>query len=176
GLKVHSLAYSYTSPTSGSYGLTKDMVNSYLMNDGSRFTDKNNFQTTGFFEEMQNRDPRLTQTTAGPDFRVNGESRNEPVTLDLTTTGHRLIKAFPNRAQWGTGASVFDIVLFRYAEALLFFAEAKAELGTLAQADLDQTINRLRTRVGMPDLIWHKPMLTRTLIWKRCTARCRPQL
>lgn len=152
GLKVHSLAYSYTSPTSGSYGLTKDMVNSYLMNDGSRFTDKSNFQTTGFFQEMQNRDPRLTQTTAGPDFRVNGESRNEPVTLNLTTTGYRLIKALPNRAQWGTGASVFDIVLFRYAEALLIFAEAKAELGTLTQADLDQTINRLRTRVGMPGL------------------------
>lgn len=152
GLKMHNLAYNYTSPTSGSYGLMKDMVNSYLMADGSRFTDKANYQTMEYFQEMQNRDPRLTQTTAGPDFRVNGETKNEPVTLDLTTTGYRLIKALPNRSQWGTGASVFDIVLFRYAEALLVFAEAKAELGTLSQADLDQSINRLRGRVGMPDL------------------------
>lgn len=152
GLKVHSLAYNYTSPTSGSYGLVKDMVNSYLMNDGSRFTDQANYQTMSFFQEMQNRDPRLTQTTAGPDFRVNGESRNEAVTLNITTTGYRLIKALPNRAQWGTGASVFDIVLFRYAEALLVFAEAKAELGTLNQADLEQSINKLRARVGMPKL------------------------
>jgi len=152
GLKVHSTAYNFTSATSGSYGLMKDMVNSYLMKDGSRFTDKSNYKTTSYFQEMQNRDPRLTQTTAGPDFRVNGESKNEPVTLNITTTGYRLIKALPNRAQWGTGASVFDVIIFRFAEALLVNAEAKAELGTLTQADLDKTINRLRARVGMPDL------------------------
>ena len=35
---------------------------------------------------------------------------------------------------------------------LLSNAEAKAELGTLTQADLDQTINLLRRRVAMPDL------------------------
>ncbi len=152
GLKVHSTAYNFTSATSGSYGLMKDVVNSYLMNDGSRFTDKANYQTYSYFQEMQNRDPRLTQTTAGPDFRVNGESKNEPVTLNITTTGYRLIKALPNRAQWATGASVFDIIIFRFAEALLVNAEAKAELGTLTQADLDNTINRLRARVGMPNL------------------------
>ena len=41
---------------------------------------------------------------------------------------------------------------FRYAEALLILAEAKAELGTIAQADVDMTINLLRDRVGMPHL------------------------
>ena len=83
---------------------------------------------------------------------MNGETKNEPVILNLTTTGYRLIKALPNRAQWASGASVFDIILFRYAEALLVFAEAKAELGTLTQSDLDQSINKLRTRAGMPPL------------------------
>ncbi len=130
----------------------KDAVDSYLMNDGSRFTDKANYKTTSYFQEMQNRDPRLIQTTAGPDFRVNGESKNEPVTLNITTTGYRLIKALPNRSQWATSASVFDLILFRYAEALLVFAEAKAELGTLTQADLDLSINKLRARAGMPNL------------------------
>ncbi|GEM66795.1 hypothetical protein SMI01S_04010 [Sphingobacterium mizutaii NBRC 14946 = DSM 11724] len=152
GLKVHNLGYLFTSATSGSYGLMKDAVDSYLMNDGSRFTDKANYKTTSYFQEMQNRDPRLIQTTAGPDFRVNGESKNEPVTLNITTTGYRLIKALPNRSQWATSASVFDLILFRYAEALLVFAEAKAELGTLTQADLDLSINKLRARAGMPNL------------------------
>ncbi len=152
GLKVHNLGYLFTSATSGSYGLMKDAVDSYLMNDGSRFTDKANYKTTSYFQEMQNRDPRLIQTTAGPDFRVNGESKNEPVTLNITTTGYRLIKALPNRSQWATSASVFDLILFRYAEALLVFAEAKAELGTLSQADLDLSINKLRARAGMPNL------------------------
>ena len=152
GLKVHNLGYLFTSATSGSYGLMKDAIDSYLMNDGSRFTDKANYKTTSYFQEMQNRDPRLIQTTAGPDFRVNGESKNEPVTLNITTTGYRLIKALPNRSQWATSASVFDLILFRYAEALLVFAEAKAELGTLTQADLDLSINKLRARAGMPNL------------------------
>ncbi|MGV3704351.1 MAG: RagB/SusD family nutrient uptake outer membrane protein [Arcticibacter sp.] len=152
GLKVHNLAYLFTSATSGSYGLTKDAVNSYLMNDGSRITDKAGYQTLSYYQEMQNRDPRLTQTTAGPDFRANGATANEPVTLNITTTGYRLIKALPDRAQWASSASIFDVIIFRYAEALLVYAEAKAELGTITQADLDLSVNKLRTRVGMPGL------------------------
>lgn len=152
GIRVHSLGSSFTSATQGSYGIPKDLVNSYLMRDGSRFTDRANYSTMGFFEEMQNRDPRLPQTTAGPEFRVNGETKNEPVNLSITTTGYRLIKALPDRAQWTTSGAYFDIILFRYAEALLVLAEAKAELGTLTQGDLNISINRLRTRVGMPNL------------------------
>ncbi|WP_407429799.1 RagB/SusD family nutrient uptake outer membrane protein [Arcticibacter sp.] len=152
GLKVHNLAYTFTSATAGSYGLTKDMVNSYLMNDGSRLTDRSDYVTMSYYQEMQNRDPRLTQTTAGPDFKANGSTTNEPVSLDITTTGYRLIKALPERSQWATSASVFDIIIFRFAEALLVYAEAKAELGSITQADLDISINRLRARAGMPSL------------------------
>src|SRR5690606_16731848 len=42
-----------------------------------------------------------------------------------------------------------DIVLFRYAEILLNYAEAKLELGQLDQAAVDLSINKLRDRVGM---------------------------
>lgn len=45
-----------------------------------------------------------------------------------------------------------DIIMFRYAEVLLNYAEAKEALGTLTQIDLDNSINRLRKRVGMVDL------------------------
>lgn len=42
--------------------------------------------------------------------------------------------------------------IFRYAEVLLNYAEAKAELGTLTQADLDKSVKLIRDRVGMPNI------------------------
>lgn len=150
GMESHNLGYLMTSPTAGAWGINKDLINSYLMTDGSRFTDRSGYQTMGFYSEMQNRDPRLTQTTAGPNFTANGQTAPEPVTLNITTTGYRVIKALPSRDQWTS--SYFDIIIFRYAEALLIYAEAKAELGTISQADLDNSVNKLRDRVQMPHL------------------------
>lgn len=148
----HDFSYRLTAPTQGTYGLPKDLVNSYLMRDGSRFTDADDYSTMEFYEEMQNRDPRLTQTTAGPDFSVPGEDKREPVDMSISTTGYRYIKGLQSRDKWGSGASTNDVILFRYAEALLILAEAKAELGTLTQEDLDKSINVLRDRVSMPHL------------------------
>jgi len=153
GVRTHGLAYMMTAPTLGRWGLAKDLVNSYLMTDGSPFTDQAGYETMEFYEEMQNRDPRLTQTTAGPDYMTYGSDVPEPVNLDITRTGYRVIKALPPKGpQWGYGGSFNDVILFRYAEALLIYAEAKAELGTLTQGDLDMSINKLRDRVGMPHL------------------------
>ena len=38
------------------------------------------------------------------------------------------------------------------SEVILNFAEAKAELGTLTQADLDKSVKLIRDRVGMPNI------------------------
>ena len=48
--------------------------------------------------------------------------------------------------------STCDLPVYRYAEVLLNYAEAKAELGTLTQDDLDKSVNKIRQRVGMPGL------------------------
>ncbi len=45
-----------------------------------------------------------------------------------------------------------DVPLYRLAEVLLIFAEAKAESGELSQNDLDVSVNLLRKRAGMPDM------------------------
>ncbi len=45
------------------------------------------------------------------------------------------------------------IILFDYAEVLLNYAEAKAELGTISQADIDLSIKPIRDRVGMPNIM-----------------------
>ena len=150
--QTNGINYFMTSATGGTYGMPKDLVNSYLMKDGGRFTDSAGYDTLGFYAEMQNRDPRLTQTTAGPDFAAYGETKREPVNLSITTTGYRVIKALSTRDQWAPNGSYFDLIIFRYAEALLVYAEAKAELGTLTQADLDKSVNLLRDRVGMPHM------------------------
>jgi hypothetical protein len=149
---TNGINYFMTSATGGAYGITKDMINSYLMKDGTRFTDIPNYQTKQFYEEMQNRDPRLTQTTAGPDFAAYGETVREPINLSITTTGYRVTKALSTRDQWVSNGGYSDLILFRYAEALLVYAEAKAELGTLTQADLDRSVNLLRARAGMPNM------------------------
>ena len=146
----HNINGLMTSATQGAYGIPKDMINSYLMKDGTRFTDVAGYSTKEFYQEMQNRDPRLTQTTAGPDFAAYGSTTREPVNLNITTTGYRVIKALSSKDQWSTG--YFDLILFRYAETLLIFAEAKAELGTLTQADINKSIKLLRDRAGMPNL------------------------
>jgi hypothetical protein len=148
----HGLSYLMVAPTAGVYGIPKDLIDSYLMKDGTRYTDQPGYQTKGFYEEMQNRDPRLTQTTPGPEFTAYKENTREPVNLSITTTGYRVIKALASRDQWGSNNSYNDIIIFRYAEALLVLAEAKAELGTLTQVDLDKSINKIRERAGMPPL------------------------
>ena len=45
-----------------------------------------------------------------------------------------------------------DIPLFWLATVLLNDAEAKAEMGTITQADLDNTVNLLQTRAELPPL------------------------
>ena len=46
-------------------------------------------------------------------------------------------------------SGTYDDPLLRYAEILLIYAEAKAELGTITNADWAQTIGALRARAGI---------------------------
>lgn len=132
---------------------SKDLVNSYLMQDGSRFTEQADYATMTYVEEFQNRDPRLSQTFAAPGYVdiVNGGTDLYIQRLNKNFTGYHQIKGRVNTTDEATRNSL-DVPVYRYAEALLILAEAKAELGTLTQGDLDETVNVLRARVGMPAL------------------------
>ncbi|SFF84377.1 RagB/SusD family nutrient uptake outer membrane protein [Prevotella sp. KH2C16] len=133
-------------------GMNKKIVDSYLMNDGSRFTDNPNYKTIKYYDEMQNRDPRLAQTIVTPGYTRIGSSTVLSPSFSSTTTGYQITKWVTDAAQDGYNKSHNDIILFRTAEVYLNFAEAKAELGTLTQADLDKSITKIRARVGMPAL------------------------
>ena len=133
-------------------GFTKRFVNMYLMSDGTRFTEKEGYDTMGYVEECANRDPRMAQTIHTPGYIQYGQSKTAAVDLKQTSTGYKYIK-FVMESKYNTwGASVVSLPIFRYGEILLNYAEAKAELGTLTQGDLDISVNLLRKRVGMPDL------------------------
>lgn len=157
-----------------SMGATRSLIDEYLCIDGRPIytggNDKNyeknpNFLGYGKWTELENRDPRLTQTICRPGEYVTvyeggvvDKDANGIKYPDLnysasgsTVTGYRVIKHWmgdkieEDRTTQGLQAAIE----FRYAELLLIYAEAKYELnGTLSQADVDLTINALRERAG----------------------------
>lgn len=144
----------YTLGNYGNPGMTRKMFCSYLMKDGSRFTDKDGWKIMSFVDEVKNRDPRLSQSIRTPGYKRIGSDKVEAPDFGHTETGYMITK-YMQGADLGVdlyGASYNDLPLFRSAEVYLNFAEAKAELGTLTQADLDKSIKLLRDRVGMPNI------------------------
>ena len=155
-LKIkHDCGRDITNQTSARYGMTKKLVDMYLMKDGTRFTDKPGWNVMPFAEEVADRDPRLAQTirTPGYSWKKPGTSKDGPE-FAFCQTGYQTIKYIQpyDLKPYSTDNSDNDMPVFRYAEALLIYAEALAELGTLTQGDLDISVNKIRDRVGMPHL------------------------
>lgn len=149
---VHNVQNYENSSTVGRPGLTKSFVNTYLLTSGERYTDLPNYNKKEFVDEVQNRDPRLSQTIRTPGYTRMGSSTRVAPNLSYSLTGYHLIK-YAMEPKFDTyNKSISDMPLFRIAETYLNLAEAKAELGTLTQADLDGSLNLLRARVGMPKL------------------------
>ena len=149
---MHEANANTLSPTYGRPGMNKKIVNSYLMTNGDRFTDQPGYETMQYYDEMQNRDPRLTQTVVGPGYmRINSDAVSSP-NFGASTTGYQIIKWVTDASGDGYMGSSNDYILFRAAEVYLNYAEAKAELGTLTQEDLKISIKKIRDRVGMPNI------------------------
>ena len=156
GIYHNATAYTLV-PTQGRPGYTKKMIDMYLMKDGTAFTNQIGWQTKSFIDEMANRDPRLTQSVRGPGYTRIGTTKVIAPDLSSSVTGYQPIKFVQDPTASGGNVdrndrSTCDIPVFRYAEVLLNYAEAKAELGTLTQADIDISIKLIRDRVGMPNL------------------------
>ncbi len=131
-------------------GATKALVASYLMKDGSRCSDIKGWETMEIPEEFKNRDPRLTQTIAGPGFKTWYTGEKFDYKIVYSETCYPFVKHVQGPANQKSATQ--DMPIIRYAEVLLNYAEAKAELGTLSQDDLDNSIGLIRNRVGMPGI------------------------
>ncbi|MBQ7996234.1 MAG: RagB/SusD family nutrient uptake outer membrane protein [Paludibacteraceae bacterium] len=133
-------------------GFTKRHADLYLMTDGTRFTYKPGFDTITYLNVFTSRDPRMRQTIYAPGYVQKGADKSYAVNMQMTYTGYKYIKYIMESSYNNWGGSVCAMPVFRLAEIYLNYAEAKAELGTLTQSDLDMSVNLLRDRVGMAHL------------------------
>ncbi|RAJ10675.1 putative outer membrane starch-binding protein [Chitinophaga skermanii] len=158
------------------FGATRSLVDEYLCTDGLTISTSPLFKGKDSIQaEFTNRDPRLTQTianfgtynlavgvTSGAD---NAPKPNIPgLSGNKCPTGYRVAKWFYNNpVDWDRITNGMQAApVFRYAEILLTYAEAKYEQGAITQTIIDKTINALRARVGMPGLtIGQEPADTR---------------
>lgn len=151
GLQVFNDAnWYYTSATYGDrLSLTKTFINTYLNADGSRFTDMPGYDTLSFPSEVKNRDLRLQQTIRMGNYK-RSDGTVAPPDFTYTFTGYQPLKfTLDSKATDGIAKNDNSIPIIRYAEVLLNYAEAKAELGTFTLSDWNATIKLLRVRAGL---------------------------
>ncbi|WP_316833566.1 RagB/SusD family nutrient uptake outer membrane protein [Pedobacter nutrimenti] len=132
------------------WSLSKSLADTYLMLDGTPFTSSPGYSTKPYVQMFSNRDPRMATTIMPPGFStVIGGIPNK---TRPTFGGYPQIKFYALDPSTKVYTEFTDLPVIRYAEVLLINAEAKTELNTLTQSDLDKTVNLLRSRVGMPAL------------------------
>jgi hypothetical protein len=156
------------SNTGAGRGVTKDLVDAYLCIDGRSIESSELYQGDATLSAVvTNRDPRLRQTIYVPDGthvitnnRPGGEAsvHFEYPTFDVANenkslTGYQVYKGHNPDYNQQQDLGTTGQIIFRFAEAHLIYAEAKAELGQFSQSDADRSINLLKRRVGMPNLI-----------------------
>ncbi|MDR1603033.1 MAG: RagB/SusD family nutrient uptake outer membrane protein [Tannerella sp.] len=145
---------------SGGTGLSKDFIESFLCKDGKPVGSSSLYRGDETLEtELTDRDPRMYQVIDNlhkPFLVMNGERQVNPYTSVAPSgavTGYPCVKfRSPLQAQHEANKTTYDWFIYRYAEVLLIYAEAKAELGECTQDVLDKTVNKLRDRVEMPHL------------------------
>lgn len=144
---------------------TKSTIESYLTKDGQIWDPS----TVNTYEDVfKNRDPRMTQSILAPntaweggkDGNVSNPDRTmftyPKLTNDkdgcMTYSGYYMRKYVEPSTVKLVGHDDNDIIVMRYAEVLLNYAEARMEMDALTQDDLDKTINLIRDRVKMTHL------------------------
>ena len=155
GVLAHALqAYTHTSTTVN--GITKAAVESFVCTDGLPINQSQLYQgDANFTKVMANRDKRLYAVV---DQDGLGYNENPIHGQMIATTGY-VTNLWDNSAQArnindviNIGSNHIDAPIFTYSEILLVYAEACAELGNITNADLNKSINLLRTRAGIASL------------------------
>ncbi|MFT3933952.1 MAG: RagB/SusD family nutrient uptake outer membrane protein [Chitinophagaceae bacterium] len=150
---VNDANWWYTSATYGvRFSFTRMFINTYLNIDGTPFTSTPGYDTLPFNKETLGRDKRLQQTIRTPGYtRVSsGNTVAGPPLFSYTFTGYQPIKWCLDDMYYDAGnLNTNSVSLMRYAEILLNYAEAKAELGTITDDDWKKTIGALRSRAGI---------------------------
>lgn len=140
-------------PGGNHFSLARVFVNTFLMQDGTPYTSKAGYEKETFAQEFTGRDPRLAKIIRTPGYKFDKQT----VVPDFTIapTGYQIIKfvldTYANSAdhdQTGS-ANLNSTPIYRYAEVLLSYAEAKAELGEMTNEVWAQTVGAIRKRAGI---------------------------
>ncbi len=194
----------YTCGSTTQSGISKDAIDAFLFLDGKPkattsldTNDKAVKNANGDYSIahfLANKDKRLKLLVDSVlAFKGHGWIRNEPSTdgplpAEMTaSTGYTVYKydnpLMPIVNRTSTNGCYTDIPLYWYSVVLLNYAEAKAELGTITQADLDKSVNLLQKRAGLPAMPLTPEadpannMKVSNLIWevrrcRRCELMC----
>lgn len=159
----------YTSSTYGDrLSFDRTFIDTYLKLDGTPFTDTPGWDTMTFVNEMRDRDGRLDQTIRTPGYtRINtaGQIVPAPPSFSYVYTGYMPIKFTLDNESFDQGnVSTNSIPIIRYAEVLLNYAEAKAEIGTITNQDWAETIGALRARAGITGGLSQLPIIVDTFL------------
>ena len=150
---------------------TQELVNDYIMLNGDSITQAGSGYTEA--NPYVNRDPRLTATVVYDGYQwnnegsINGPSKtiyikpgSDPTQPGLDEYSRNSESSSPTGYYWrkyfdpsalANYQSGNNLHLFRYAEILLDYAEAKNALGQMDATVWGQTIGALRTRAGFTD-------------------------
>ncbi len=153
--------------TPNEHSITKELADYYLCEDGLPISVSPLFQGhESLASEATDRDPRFYQTIGVPGYPWVTNNAGEVTHYDAlynilnqgieqnSPGGYVVRKGYDTREIYQVPQyEQTPEIIYRYGEVLLNFAEAKAELGNITQADLDKSINELRGRVGMPPLV-----------------------
>ena len=150
--RTHSLTSDFRGSTVGGPSPTKEYVNHFLKIDGTPITD----DKLSLYDEMSEnngRDPRLNNNVnhIGLTYKaLSGETYKKWMPCQLTYSGYNLTKwNIEEEQQFQVAKCGNSIPIFRYAEVLLNYAEAKAELGEMDDAVWAQSVGLIRQRAGL---------------------------
>ena len=145
---THAVATNNNLAESIAFGPTTDLIKSFICVDGNAYQ---NSAVTGAADftlsnMIKTRDSRLEAT-----FYDKPTPRNTASFWYVNKFIPRSIPSIveaggPPPAEFTGQKNETDYPVFRYAEALLNWVEAKAEMGIATQADIDASVNRIRNR------------------------------
>ena len=149
----HGVTFKYCSATSSLlYSPTKEYVMMFLKTNGTPASGAVSVTT-----ELTGRDKRLTASILGPGQtmkKADGTTPEISLNWNWTTTGYEWIKwvQLEDVPMSGDSKSYNSVPIMRYAEVLLNYAEAAAELGHMDATLWEATIGALRKRAGVTSI------------------------
>ena len=162
----------YTASSTQVAGISKDAFDSYLFLDGKpKALTSLDTSDLGVPEAsvpeaadqgpgvnisklLEVRDQRLAATT-DPYIYCSGMSWSRAGSMQMTSSSGYGVKKYdnvlmPNNNRVTTGQNFTSAPVYWGSVVALNYAEAKAELGTLTDGDLNNTLNKLYARAGLP--------------------------